>query len=60
MLSRATGQVYGSAYIWRFEKAWQTNLDTPGVIQLSYMRNLFGSQLNPAGKNRAGDGDWVG
>jgi hypothetical protein len=44
MLSGATGQVYGSAYTWRLQKGWQTNLDTPGVIQLSYMRNLFGSR----------------
>jgi len=44
MLSGATGHVYGSAYTWRLEKGWQTNLDTPGVIQLSYMRNLFASR----------------
>jgi Protein of unknown function (DUF4038)/Putative collagen-binding domain of a collagenase len=44
MLSGAAGQIYGSAYTWRLEKGWETNLDTPGVIQLSYMRNLFASR----------------
>lgn len=41
MLSGATGQVYGSAYTWRLEKGWDTKLDTPGVVQLSIMKNLF-------------------
>lgn len=41
MLSGATGQVYGSAHTWRLEKGWESKLDTPGVIQLSYMKNLF-------------------
>jgi Protein of unknown function (DUF4038) len=44
MLSGTTGQVYGSAYTWRLEKGWETKLDTPGVIQLSYMKNLFVSR----------------
>ena len=44
MLSGATGQVYGSAYTWRLENGWQKNLDTPGVIQLRYMKNLFVSR----------------
>ena len=41
MLSGATGQVYGSRYTWRFDKGWQTNLDTPGVVELGYMKDLF-------------------
>jgi Protein of unknown function (DUF4038)/Putative collagen-binding domain of a collagenase len=41
MLSGATGQVYGSAHTWRLEKGWETKLDTPGVMDLSYMKNLF-------------------
>ena len=44
MLSGATGQFYGSAYTWQLQKGWKTNLDTPGVIQLSYMKNLFVSK----------------
>jgi len=44
MLSGATGQLYGSAYSWRLHKGWESNLDTPGVIQLSYMKNLFASK----------------
>jgi hypothetical protein len=56
MLSGATGQLYGSAYTWTLPSdwsnwrlklsarrlfGWRSNLDTPGVTQLSYMRNLF-------------------
>jgi hypothetical protein len=44
MLSGATGQLYGSGYTWQLQKGWRTNLDTPGVIQLSYMKNLFVSK----------------
>jgi hypothetical protein len=40
MFSGATGLVYGSR-TWRFEKGWETNLDTPGIIQLGYMKALF-------------------
>lgn len=41
MLSGATGQLYGSFYTWRFAKGWETNLDTPGAIQLGYMKDFF-------------------
>jgi hypothetical protein len=41
MLSGATGQLYGSQYTWRLDGDWEHNLDTPGVLQLSYMRKLF-------------------
>jgi len=41
MLSGATGQVYGSAYTWRLDRGWDTKLDTPGVVQLSNMKDLF-------------------
>lgn len=44
MLSGATGQVYGSGYTWRLETGWEFKLDTPGVIQLSYMKKLFASR----------------
>jgi hypothetical protein len=59
MLSGATGQLYGSAYTWRLPSllsswrlklstrrlfGWRSNLDTPGVAQLSYMRNFFASR----------------
>ncbi|UQR61053.1 glycoside hydrolase family 140 protein [Bradyrhizobium sp. C-145] len=40
MLSGATGQLYG-ARTWRFDKGWEKELDSRGVIELSYMRNLF-------------------
>ena len=44
MLSGAAGQLYGSAHTWQLQKGWEANLDTPGVIQLSYMKNLFVSR----------------
>jgi hypothetical protein len=44
MLSGASGQLYGSRYTWRFDEGWQTKLDTPGAIQLGYMKNLFASR----------------
>jgi hypothetical protein len=40
MLSGATGQLYG-ARTWAFEKGWETELNTRGVVELSYMRKLF-------------------
>ncbi len=44
MLSGAAGQLYGSAHTWQLQKGWEANLDTSGVIQLSYMKNLFASR----------------
>jgi hypothetical protein len=57
MLSGATGQLYGSAYTWRLPSGWlsnwrlrlsagrlfgwRSNLDTQGVMQLGFMKNLF-------------------
>ena len=44
MLSGAAGQLYGGAHTWQLQKGWKSNLDTPGVMQLSYMKNLFASE----------------
>jgi hypothetical protein len=44
MLSGAAGQLYGSAHSWKLQKGWDANLDTSGVIQLSYVKNLFVSR----------------
>ena len=44
MLSGATGQLYGHKYIWRFLPGWEGYLDTPGVVQLGYMKALFGAR----------------
>jgi Protein of unknown function (DUF4038)/Putative collagen-binding domain of a collagenase len=44
MLSGATGQVYGSKYTWQLEKGWEAHLDTPGVIELGYMKDLLASR----------------
>jgi hypothetical protein len=41
MLSGATGQLYGNHYTWTFASDWQDHLDSPGVVQLGYMQNLF-------------------
>jgi len=43
-LSGTTGQLYGSAYSWRLQGDWQDNLDTIGIRQLSYIKQLFGSR----------------
>lgn len=40
-LSGTTGQLYGSAWSWRLTGDWKNNLDTVGIEQLSYMRDLF-------------------
>jgi hypothetical protein len=44
MLSGASGQLYGNHYTVRFVSGWQSYLDSPGVTQLGYMANLFGSR----------------
>ena len=41
MLSGAVGQVYGSIYSCRLLPGWENKLDTPGVRQLGYMKDLF-------------------
>jgi hypothetical protein len=48
MLSGGTGQLYGSSHTWRLPtgwfSSWRSQLDTPGVMQLRYMNNLFASR----------------
>jgi hypothetical protein len=44
MLSGAAGQLYGNHYIWTFSSGWQSNLDTPGILQLSYLKSFFASR----------------
>lgn len=39
--SGTTGQLYGSAYSWRLDGDWQDNLDTVGILQLSYVKQLL-------------------
>jgi Protein of unknown function (DUF4038)/Putative collagen-binding domain of a collagenase len=41
MLSGVTGQLYGNRYTWMFNSGWKSHLDSPGVIQLRYMQDLF-------------------
>ena len=42
MLSGAAGQLYGNHYTWQFTNGWQNFLDTPGAIQMGYLKTLFG------------------
>ena len=42
-LSGTTGQLYGSAYSWRLDGDWQHNLDTIGIQQFSFVRDLLHS-----------------
>jgi len=41
MTSGACGQMYGNRYTWPFISGWQDNLDTPGSIQIGYMKRFF-------------------
>jgi hypothetical protein len=41
LLSGAAGQMYGNGYTWPFKAGWETNLDTPGAIQMAYVKALF-------------------
>lgn len=41
MLSGGAGQFYGNAYIWTFKPGWNNNLNTPGAVQISYLKSLF-------------------
>ncbi|HTO73031.1 MAG TPA: DUF4038 domain-containing protein, partial [Gemmatimonadales bacterium] len=41
MTSGATGQMYGNGYTWPFLNGWQEHLDTPGAIQLGYLKTFF-------------------
>src|SRR5689334_8866867 len=40
-LSGATGQVYGSGYTWTFKSGWKSTLDSPGAVQMAYVKALF-------------------
>jgi hypothetical protein len=40
-LSGTTGQLYASAYSWRLTGDWKNNLDTVGIRQFSYVKQLL-------------------
>ncbi|HWA89606.1 MAG TPA: DUF4038 domain-containing protein [Rhizomicrobium sp.] len=42
--SGTTGQLYGSAYSWRLDGDWKNNLDTVGIRQFSYVKQLLAGQ----------------
>jgi chitodextrinase len=44
LLSGATGQLYGNHYTWPFVDGWQSNLDTPGSLQMGYVSFLFAAR----------------
>ena len=44
LLSGAAGQLYGNRYTWPFISGWQDNLDTPGSLQMGYVKFLFASR----------------
>jgi len=39
--SGTTGQLYGSAWSWRLQGDWANNLDTIGILQFSYVKQLL-------------------
>jgi hypothetical protein len=41
LLSGATGQLYGSRFIWPFSSGWHFLLDTVGVAHLTHVTKLF-------------------
>jgi len=41
MTSGACGQMYGNGYTWPFLSGWQGQLDTPGAIQMGYLKAFF-------------------
>ena len=41
LLSGAAGQLYGNDYTWPFVPGWQDHLDTPGSVQMTYVKALF-------------------
>ena len=44
LLSGSAGQMYGNRYTWPFISGWQNNLDTPGSLQMGYVKFLFASR----------------
>ena len=40
-LSGATGQLYGNGYTWGFIDGWKDHLDTPGAVQIAYLKALL-------------------
>jgi hypothetical protein len=43
LLSGAAGQLYGNKYTWPMVPGWQSHFDTPGAVQMGYVRRLFES-----------------
>jgi chitodextrinase len=41
LLSGGAGQLYGNHYTWPFSSGWQNHLDTPGSLQMGYVKFLF-------------------
>jgi hypothetical protein len=41
LLSGAAGQLYGNFFTWQFAGGWESNLDTPGSLQMRYVKALF-------------------
>ena len=41
LLSGAAGHMYGNHYTWPFVSGWQNNLDTPGSLQMGFVKFLF-------------------
>jgi hypothetical protein len=40
-LSGAAGQLFGNTYTWKFASGWPSNLNTPGAVQIGYLKSLF-------------------
>ncbi len=40
-LCGSTGQMYGNKYTWPFLDGWKDKLDTPGAVQMKWVKKLF-------------------
>jgi hypothetical protein len=41
MTSGACGQMYGNRYTWPFPTGWQSELDTPGAVEMAWFKAFF-------------------
>jgi hypothetical protein len=41
LLSGAMGQLYGNRFTWAFRSGWKHQLNTPGAVQMAYLKALF-------------------
>jgi hypothetical protein len=43
LTSGGVGQIWGNHYFWGFLSGWQSQLNSPGAVEIQYINQLFGS-----------------